>query len=181
MSLLSLLICHTPDRQDYLRRLNGILDPQLTKDVRVFIDDSRYKSIGKKRNDLMNRADGKYMAFIDDDDRICDNYIKLLMRGIKQNVDCCSLIGEITFDGVNPKKFIHSIKYADYFEKENVYFRPPNHLNCIKKEIAEQFRFPEMNHGEDTDWAMQICKAGAIKSEHEINETIYYYDYRSKK
>jgi hypothetical protein len=183
MSLLSILICHTPDRQDFLRRLNGILDPQLEKykSVKVFIDDSRYKSIGKKRNDLMSRADGKYTCFIDDDDRICSNYIQLLMRGIHQNMDCCSLIGEITEDGLNPKKFIHSIKYADYFEKDGVYFRPPNHLNCIKREIAQGFKFPEKNHSEDTEWAMAMCRAGVIKSEHEINETIYYYDYRSKK
>lgn len=181
MSLLNILICHTPDRQDFLRRLNAVLDPQLTKDVKVFIDDSRYKSIGRKRNDLMARADGKYTAFIDDDDRICDNYIQLLMRGIKQGIDCCSLVGEITFDGLTPKKFVHSIKYADYFEKDGVYFRPPNHLNCIKIEIASKFKFPEKNHGEDTDWAMQICRSGVIKSEHEINETLYFYEYRSRR
>lgn len=181
MNLLSILVCHTPDRQDFLRRLNGILDPQLTSNVKVFIDDSRYKSIGRKRNDLMNRADGKYVCFIDDDDRISKNYIELLMRGIRQGYDCCSLVGEITWDGQNPKRFVHSIKYSDYFEKDGVYFRPPNHLNCIKKEIAEKFRFPEKNHSEDTEWAMAICKANAIRSEHEINDTIYYYDYRSKK
>lgn len=181
MSLLNILICHTPGREDFLRRLNDILNPQLTADVKVLIDDSRYKTIGKKRNDLMRRADYKYAAFIDDDDRISKDYIKLLFEGIEKNVDCCSLVGEITWDGNNPKKFIHSIKYNDYFEKDNVYYRPPNHLNCIKTEIGKQFTFPEKNHGEDTDWAMQICRAYAIQSEHEINETIYYYDYRSKK
>jgi glycosyltransferase involved in cell wall biosynthesis len=183
MSQLSILICHTPDRQDYLRRLNAILDPQLEKfkDVKVFIDDSRYKSIGKKRNDLMSRADGKYVAFIDDDDRISDNYLKLVTEGIKRNVDCCSLVGEITVDGLNPKKFIHSLKYNDYFEKDNVYYRCPNHLNVIKREIASRFRFPEKNHSEDTEWAMSICSAGAIQSEYEINQTIYFYDYRSRK
>jgi glycosyltransferase involved in cell wall biosynthesis len=179
--LLNILICHIPERYDFLKRLNGILDPQLTPEVKVIIDDSRYKSIGRKRNDLMARADGEYVCFIDDDDRVSPRYISMVTEGIKKGVDCCSLVGEITFDGDNPKKFIHSIKYNDYFEKDNVYYRCPNHLNVIKKDIARQFQFPEKNHGEDTDFAMQVCRAGAIKFEHEINETIYYYDYRSKK
>jgi glycosyltransferase involved in cell wall biosynthesis len=195
--LLNILILHTPDRQDFLRRLNAILDPQLTKDVKVLIDDSRYKKIGRKRNELMARADGKYIAFIDDDDRISDKYIQLLMQGIKKDVDCCSLRGVITEDGKRPFLFEHSIKYSEYRTNEDVvmdldmlgwnqqnkvrYERYPNHLNCVKREIAKQFPFPETNHGEDTDYATQMFKAGVLKTEYEINETIYYYDYISRK
>lgn len=61
------------------------------------------------------------------------------------------------------------------------YERYPNHLNCIKSSIAKKFKFPETNHGEDTDWATQIHKSGLIKTEHYIPEIIYYYDYKSKK
>lgn len=192
MILLNILICHTPYRQDFLRRLNAILDPQLTKDVKVLIDDSRYKSIGKKRNDLVARADGKYLCFIDDDDRISDNYIELLMQGIKKNMDCCSLKGIITEDGSNPLVFEHSIRYSAYKTNPDEmavrYERYPNHLNCVKTEIARQFKFPEekhefgnANHGEDTSYATQMFRAGVLKTEHYIDEVIYYYDYRSKK
>lgn len=185
MSLLSLLICHTPDRQDFLRRLNSVLDPQLTKDVKVYIDDSRYKKIGTKRNDLLARADGEYIAFIDDDDLISKDYIKQLMQGIKQGVDCCSLKGIITEDGQNPLIFEHSIKYSAYRTNENGqevrYERYPNHLNCIKSSIAKSFRFIDKNHGEDTDWATQIFNSGVIKTEHYIPYVIYYYEYRRNK
>lgn len=183
--LLNILICHIPERYDFLKRLNGILDPQLTPEVKVIIDDSRYKKIGRKRNDLLARADSKYVCFIDDDDRISDNYIHLLTEGMKRNPDCCSLTGVITEDGENPLVFEHSIKYNAYKtnpDKEPVrYERYPNHLNVIRTEIAKQFKFPETNHGEDTDWATQVFKAGVLKTEHEIKEVIYYYDYRRKK
>lgn len=184
MKDLAILICHIPERYDYMKRLSAILDPQLEKhknNVVCLSDDSRYKKIGRKRNDLVARVNAKYFCFIDDDDRVVPNYVELLMEGIHKGVDCCSLTGEITFDGQGPKKFIHSIKYNDYFEKDNVYYRPPNHLNVIRTEIGKQFIFPEKNFGEDTDFAMQICRAGALKSEHEIKQTIYHYDYRSKK
>lgn len=187
MKDLAILICHLPERYDYMKRLSAILDPQLQKhknNVVCLSDDSRYKKIGKKRNDLVQRAieaKAKYFCFIDDDDRVSTNYIDLLMEGIHKDVDCCSLNGIITFDGQNPKPFIHSLKYDYYFEKENVYYRPPNHLNVVRTEIARQFPFPEKNHGEDTEWAMQMCLARVLKTEHEIKQTIYYYDFRSKK
>lgn len=194
MKDLAILICHIPERYDFMKRLTGILDPQLQKhknNVICLSDDSRYKSIGKKRNDLVERAvnaGAKYFCFIDDDDRVSNYYIDSLMTGIHMNVDCCSLTGEITFDGQNPKPFIHSVKYDKYWEDDKAYYRYPNHLNCVKTEIGKQFKFPEgkhefgnANHGEDTSFATQMFKAGVLKSEHEIKQVIYYYDYRSKK
>lgn len=184
MCKLNILICHLPERQDFLRRLSALLDPQIREyknDVKVLICDSRYKSIGKKRNDLMYRVDADYSCFIDDDDRVSKDYIKHLLEGIEKGVDCCSLTGEITENGQNPKKFIHSIVYDHYFEEGGIYFRPPNHLNCIKFDIGRLFQFPEKNYGEDTDWAMQIARSGMLRSEHYIENTIYYYDYIPKK
>jgi glycosyltransferase involved in cell wall biosynthesis len=172
-----------------MKRLSGILDPQLEKykaSVNSFIDDSRYKKIGRKRNELVARANGKYLCFIDDDDRVSDNYIELLLEGIKKDVDCCSLKGIITEDGENPLLFEHSIKYkiyktvTDSMEGDIRYERYPNHLNVVKKEHANRFPFPETNHGEDTDYATQMFKAGVLKSEHYIDQVIYYYDYRRK-
>lgn len=180
---LSILVCHLPKRKHYLDRLCGVLNEQLEyhQDVEFLVDDREKISIGTKRNNLLNRASGEYVAFIDDDDLVSHDYLKQLLSGIDKGVDCCSLMGEITENGANPKTFIHSIRYDKYFEKDKVYYRPPNHLNCIKASIAKQFKFPMRNHGEDTDWAMQICEAGVLKTEHRIEETIYYYEYRSKK
>lgn len=152
-------------------------------EVRCYPDDGENK-IGTKRNHLLNKANGKYIAFIDDDDRISDNYFKLLFEGIEKGVDCCSLKGIITENGSNPLVFEHSIKYKEYKTNEDSnpirYERYPNHLNVIKASIAKQFKFPEVNHGEDTDWATQIFNSGLIRTEHYIDDVIYYYDWRSK-
>lgn len=180
---LSILVCHIPQRKHFLDRLCGVLNEQLEyhEGVEFLVDDREKISIGTKRNNLLQSAQGDYVAFIDDDDLVSNRYLELLLNGIDKGVDCCSLTGEITENGANPKPFIHSIQYDSYFEKNGIYYRPPNHLNCIKSEIAKGFKFPMRNHGEDTDWAMQICNAGVLKTEHRIEETIYYYEYRSKK
>ena len=150
----------------------------------VTLYDSGEKSIGTKRNELIQMAKGKYVSFVDDDDDITSNYIDLIMEGIAHDVDCCSLRGVITWDGTNEEVFEHSIKYDAY--KTNAtgfprYERFPNHLNCIKKEIANDFKFPEINFSEDTDWATQIFNSGRIKTEHYIDSVLYHYKFITNK
>lgn len=180
--LLSILICRLVSRDDKYQRLRKILDPQMTPDVEVlFLKDAGEVAIGIKRNALMLKASGKYIAFIDDDDYVSSDYISEVMEGIEKDVDCCSLVGEITTNGDDPRMFVHSMDYVEYATRGNVYYRPPNHLNVIKRDLVKSLRFLATNHGEDTDWAMQICRRGILKSEHKIKKTIYFYDFWSQK
>lgn len=180
---LSLLIPSIAERGHLLERLLRSIDAQKNGyDVETLVlVDSRQRKIGNKRNELLQKASGDYLAFIDDDDRISDDYIQKVFEGIEKCVDCCSLTGIITFDGLKPKPFIHSIQNDRYWEDEWAYMRFPNHLNTIKSSIAKQFYFPETNHGEDTDFATQMHKSGLLKTEHFIDGVIYYYDYISNK
>lgn len=201
---LSILVCHLPKRADLFNRLKTNLDSQVHFDQedyglgwgRAWIEsgevdliwDSRENiSIGEKRNALIEEAvkyqkdDTGYLCFVDDDDNVTKNYVHLLLEGIATGPDCCSLRGVITDDGQNPRIFEHSIRYDSWFERDGVYYRPPNHLSCIKTSIAKQFKFPTINHAEDKDWSMQIQASGLLKTEHWIEQTIYKYEYRSKK
>lgn len=181
---LSILICTVPQRADFLQRLYNILIPQKVDEVEILVSESVNISIGEKRNALLESAKGDYIAFIDDDDRISDNYISLILKGIDKGVDCCSLRGIITEDGRNPQIFEHSIRYKEYSTdeaREVVHERFPNHLNAIKSSIAKQFKFPHIDVSEDTNWAYQIFHSGLIKTEHYIPQVIYYYEYRRNK
>ncbi|MCR4307902.1 MAG: glycosyltransferase family 2 protein [Candidatus Berkelbacteria bacterium] len=151
-------------------------------DVISLIDSSIIK-IGAKRNRLLELATADYVSFFDDDDLPASCYIKRNMEGIDKGVDCNSLIGVLTWEGTNPQPFEHSIKYKEYKTvhagRSVMHERYPNHLNVIKSSIAKQFKFPEINNGEDTDWATQIFRSGLIKTEHEILETIYHYRFNT--
>ena len=185
---LSLLICTIPKRAAFMERLLNILMPQIygiERYVEIEIDAHPTDSIGTKRNRLLQKARGKYVAFIDDDDRVSETYVLNLLIGIDKGVDCCSLLGIITDDGENPRYFEHSLSYNEYRtvkrDGRDFYERFPNHVSCIRADIAKQFIFPETNHGEDTDWAAQIHRSGQLMTEHYIEEVIYFYDYRTKK
>lgn len=208
MTKLSILICTTPQRYGFLNRLFIELEKQLppkgtrqpvgsgvisgiknTKiniihygDIEILVcDDNGVNTIGTKRNLLLQWSNGEYVAFFDDDDLPGEDYIEELMNGVASGSDCCSLVGEITTDGADPKIFKHFLGCERYEEDGGVYLRYPNHLNCIKSSIAKQFKFPEINHGEDTDWATQIHKAGVLKTQYDITKTIYHYQYRRNK
>lgn len=183
---LSILICTIESRWQHFQRLKSILEPQLNEDVEMLylIDKGiRFggKSIGFKRNMLLQSATGDYLAYIDDDDRVTNNYVQLQLQACDSGCDCGSLNGIITFNGKRPERFIHSIEYREYFERNRVYYRPPNHLNCIKSEIAKQYSFQDVSMYEDTNWAMEICNAGVLKTEFKIDQIIYFYDYKVNK
>lgn len=192
MIKLSILIPTIKRHTRHLGRLTVELSSQILPyagEVEVLIDDHETDKIGTKRNRLLDRASGKYLAFVDSDDRVSDTYIKSIMEGIEKDVDCCSLKGVITFDGNDPEGFEHSLKYDKYETVETAFWfldqirflRFPNHLNTLRSSIVKQFRFPETNWGEDTDIATQIHNSGLLKTEHYIPEVIYFYDYVTDK
>ncbi len=137
---------------------------------------------GKKRNILLQRAIGKYVAFFDDDDFPTPDYMPTLFEGIKKDRDCISLRGIYTVDGENPEIFEHSIRYKAWRTTTNEvkYERYPNHLNCIKTEIAQQVIFPEIYHGEDKSWSDKLFESKLIKTEYYTDEIIYLYRHKTK-
>lgn len=189
---LSILIPTVESREGELNMLSEklykqIFDDELHEVVELCINiDKGEKSIGQKRNELLKAATGKYVAFFDDDDRPAQNYLEILMRGINYGADVVSLKGVMTTDGENPEIFEHSLKYSEYRTNYHAgqgikYERYPNHLNCIKASIAKQFKFKEIDHGEDTIWATEINDAEVLKKEYYSDDIIYYYQYKSKK
>jgi len=54
-------------------------------------------------------------------------------------------------------------------------------LNCIRRELVKDVKFPNLDHGEDTDWAMSISKKGLLKNEYYSDKTLYYYDFKTGK
>lgn len=183
---LTILIPTLPSRKHFYDRITDHLINQVARhdypgDVIIATDHNPGDTIGAKRNRMMEAVSTDYVCFVDDDDRINDSYIRLVMEGVCKGVDCCSLKGIITTDGVNPKPFIHSIDYTEFFERDGVYYRCPNHLNVVKTELARQCPFPDWKYSEDSNYAFQLRDKGLLKTEHKIDEVLYYYDYVSDK
>jgi glycosyltransferase involved in cell wall biosynthesis len=184
--LLSILIPTLESREEQFHKLYEKLNKQITESSLteemeiIYFMDNKEHSLGFKRNKLIEMANGKFVAFVDDDDDVSDDYIPLILNAIKENpdIDCVGIKGIITFRGKNPCTFVHSLQYKEYFSEEGMYFRPPYHLNPIKREIACRYEFEDINYCEDIDWAMRICRDQALKKEFFIDKVIYSYNSR---
>lgn len=146
--------------------------------------DDRVKTIGQKRNELMQAAvelNMTHIAFIDDDDLVSGDYIETIMPGVWNNFDCCNLIGNYYENGkLNEKPFIHSIKYIKWWEDSKYFYRCPNHLNVMKLSLVKDVPFEEKNFGEDGCWSELIASMGLLKTEYSSNNVIYHYLSRTK-
>jgi len=184
--LLSILIPTLESRKELFNRLYEKLNKQITEhsfkdDAEiVYFSDNKEHSIGYKRNRLIEQAKGMFVAFVDDDDDVSDDYVSLICDAINENpdIDCIGIKGIITFQGKNPRIFVHSLGYKEYFSKAGMYFRPPYHLNPIRREIASKYIFEDVNYSEDIDWAMSICRDESLKKEYLIDNAIYFYNSR---
>lgn len=179
---LTILIPTLPTRKEFFYRLvQELLNQRGDLPVKLVSAEDTDCSIGVKRQRMMMGVNTPYMAFFDDDDLPGPNYIARVMEGISMGVDCCSLHGIITTDGKDPKHFYHSIAYTEMFERDKMYYRPPNHINVIKTELAQQCVFPDWQRSEDSNFCFQLRDKGLLKTEHQIPEVIYNYLYVSDK
>ena len=184
---LSVLVCSLSKRNECLNKLITNLTNYIKRSnmkVEVLTDvDNGEKCVGQKRNDLVDKAQGKYCCFIDDDDDIDEDYFVEIEKGLQafDNIDCCSLVGKYYKNGEYVKNFYHSLRHKFYAEDENGFYRPPNHLNVIMTGFVKSIGFLLKNHGEDTDFAMKLCKSNLIQKEVTISKPLYFYYFIDKK
>ena len=177
--LLSILVCSLVERNNtFLSDLIGSIQKQIIgKPVELLIlSDNVKRPVGTKRNDLLNISKGRYVCFIDDDDRISETYVDdVLQEIINWSPDVVVFDAEITFNGTNPKLVKYGREY-DYCEKPEAYYRHPNHLMVHKKENITEF-FKDIKTGEDDEWALRILPR--IVTQSRINKILYYYDHNT--
>jgi glycosyltransferase involved in cell wall biosynthesis len=188
MKKLSLLIPTLEERRDVFRTLKSELDRQISESgVRdaveiVVAEDNRESVVGAKRNALMDRARGEFLAFLDDDDEIAPDYVSRVLRALDEmpDADCVGMRAEITFRGKHPRYFVASIKYRRIFEKGGSYFRPPYHLNPTRSAIARRYRFAHVKIYEDLERAMRMSRTGALRREIFVEPVLYFYRSRRR-
>jgi glycosyltransferase involved in cell wall biosynthesis len=187
--LFSILIPTLEDRKiQFLDPLMAMLSLQLVSHqgvVEVCLDsDKGEKTIGEKRNTLLKNAQGKYSAFIDDDDMVSDTYVDDIVHALtyRDDVDCVGFYGHVFFQDEFAGNMIHSTMCLDWTEEAGVYFRPPNHLNPIRRELALQQSFQHIDFSEDHFWSVGLKEQGLLKTEVFLgHKPTYIYKCREKK
>jgi len=180
MIKLSILILTIPAREHVLAQLLHRLRPQIEgKPVEVLLNRHPTKTIGRKRNALLRAAKGDYVVFIDDDDQVSPSYVDRILEAVETSPDCVGISGTMFSNGKNERKWHISMEHKAWHEKNGVYYRGPNHISPVKRDIALQVMFPEINHGEDAEFSRRILPL--LKTEVKIPGVLYVYRYSNKK
>jgi glycosyltransferase involved in cell wall biosynthesis len=178
---LSILILTLPTRiESYcnlIKKLNQqVLAYNLINRVQILsLCDTKEIIVGEKRNILLNKSCGRYVCFIDDDDNISDDYLLKIINGIDiSNADVITFCGEYIENTLVTPFSISMIHHGNY-NQHNFFYRLPNHLCPVKREIALSCQFSNKNFGEDSDYAERINQY--IKNEFHIQDKLYFYLY----
>ena len=177
--LFSILIPTMPSRRGLLNQLMSHLQGQPSFaecEIRLAEDEGKL-TVGEKRNTLLAEAVGKFVAFVDDDDWVSDTYVPDIVSAIQHvpDLDCVGFYGEVSFKQVPGGRMYHSIACPCWTEEPGVYYRPPNHLNPIRREIAQQFKFRPIRFSEDHFWSLDVQKSGLIQYEYFLGHTPTYF------
>lgn len=151
-------------------------------EVLTSTDDGK-KKVGAKRNELIERAQGEFVAFVDDDDEVADDYVRLVCETIAQNpgADCIGFRGIFTRPGgAHQRQVVYSVNYKSGFEKGGVYCRPPCHLTPVRRSIASRFKYGDVSLGEDAGWSNSVLAEKVLNKEAFVDKVLYHYRFNPK-
>jgi hypothetical protein len=178
---LSILIPSIPSRWERAQKLYTKISKMCEgKDIEILLFlDNKKRTVGGKRDSLVQMSRGKYFMFVDDDDDIIS--IDEIYKATFQDVDV------ITFKqlclNTDKSTFIVSFGVGNPNQINETYFnsgifldckRPPYHV-CAWNQTFKKYRFPEISYGEDWQWVKQ-CIAEA-KTEVFIDKVLHRYNY----
>jgi glycosyltransferase involved in cell wall biosynthesis len=182
--LFSVLIISIPSRIEKLSKLYDFLIKQigdLPVEVLCLID-NKAMTIGEKRNRMLQTARGKYLAFLDDDDMVSDDYISSIIYAI-QNYPESDVVAFNQHCTVNGKEFMVDFDLNNNNEPaimdangnyHNIR-RKPFHMCVWRSIIAKNTPFQDISYGEDLAWIINLSMR--CKKQYKINKVLHYYRY----
>ena len=143
----------------------------------IALFDNKQRTIGTKRQEMIDISNGEYITFIDDDDRISDDYISDIMKCLYENkhVDC--IVYNIECCTNNDTKML--CKYGIEYEYGKInngeeWRGKPSHTMIWKANIVKKHKYKNLMNKEDVDWVSRAWKD--IKTQTRIDKILYYYD-----
>lgn len=189
--ILSILIPSIPGRLDKLGLLIAELEKQkkLLNDAHptlggieiLYNDSPRFLdgglSVGKKREHLVKQAQGKYLCFLDDDDKIYPNYLEELVRACNEGPDVVTFKSLFTCDYYAT---VVSMRLGQDNDEATPYSdvnRNAWHICPVLSSIAKKHEFKDINDAEDWDWFERLLPE--LNSEIHVPAILHNYNHSS--
>jgi glycosyltransferase involved in cell wall biosynthesis len=188
--ILSILIPSIPERSEKLKEVIEALQKQIDNRPHEFVGmgeieiislmDNKQRTIGQKRFDLFNLAQGKYVCMTDDDDEYTPIFIEKVLQAINHiNADVITFSQMARIDNSFSIVNFRLGQDNEDFKGAGITRRMAWHCCVWKKEIIEGIKFGNSNYGEDDSFAREANLWA--KTECHIPETLHIYDHQGTK
>lgn len=179
--MISILICSLHERRQMLDLLLKHIYLQVTLESEGMVEvlhevDNGEITTGAKRNKLLQKAKGKYVIFVDDDDWVYPYYIRELLWAAESDADCFEINGIMTTDGhsqIEWRLAKGNPNTTAYINGVPVYLRTTNHITAVKRSLALVHGFPDISNGEDKGYSEKLNPL--LKTEFRIIPPMYIY------
>jgi glycosyltransferase involved in cell wall biosynthesis len=139
----------------------------------VCLLDNKRRSVGAKRQALLELSQGEYVTFLDDDDRHRANYLEEVLPALEKSPDLVVYHVDCIHFGME-SLVKSSVRYEnEEYNPDGVTYRKPIQNQVWRREIATQSRFPDTSFGEDFSWAEQLWDL--VRYEVSIPKALYHY------
>jgi len=172
---LSILTPTIPGRGNQLAALSEKLAKQIG-DLHVehlAFSDNRKRSIGAKRQALVDIANGDYIAFCDDDDDISDDYVSELLKGIQTGADVITFQQHAIYNGLESTVVFDINNQDGPFTPGGITLRAPWHVCAWNREKVDGCQYGYCNYSEDKIWCVQARRR--IQTAHHIDKVLHTY------
>ena len=142
------------------------------------LTDNKKRSVGKKRQALVELATKDYVAFIDDDDCPMPSYIKEVYEAIQEGFDAVLFDSSCKMNDDPAVHVEHGMGFPDEEYNPKGFRRNLWHIHAIRSDIAKAHEWPDTSYGEDIGWLRSVRKD--IIWTYKIDKTLYCYQFDSE-
>jgi len=183
----SILIPSIPSRFDRLKKHFDYLQERAANkpvEILAFTDNKR-RSVGLKRDALVQVARGEFLSFLDDDDLAEPHYVDEVLKAIEAHPDADLFTLKMTATINKGNAFV--VDYDLNYENQEAWQingiwqnirRKPFHNNIWRTSIAQSERFPDASYGEDYHWAKRLHPK--VKTSFKIDKIMSHYFFDDK-
>ena len=148
--------------------------------------DNKTVGLSYKRTNMLRTTGGKFVASLDDDDDVSNDYIISIVEAIKNNLDAdvitfkqhCNCDGNEFYVDSDINKPLGKQKINN-----NTFIRYPWIWCAWRKEKVDIFVYNDIgkiNYREDEFWLKHVRESDRIKKEVKIDKVLHYYRFSSK-